>query len=780
MYSRAKSARLADNRLEALVDSVLKSPRVRSIIRRLDRLENAVARLQVKLIATRRRAGDAVARGTTAQRASSPGRRATARTGVVRRVRPAKPKASRRSPGPSTRQTAAGKSAKGRPAPAGPLLGSGRAASKPAEPGERQRTGSDDPGQWRTRQRARSRSRLDTEIFKTEASEGIYADLPTLEDLTTTPRRGRSRSSQLPAAAAPAAAAPATPTTLPARRSRSQDLRWILAQISAADQPSKPLMKRPALQANTKHIVAIEIGPQRRGMTPPKGGAPIDDLLPDRKTKTLHLVFTPPSGHPLKPQSVTLPPSGPTKTRRFQYKTGPSGHLEQAKIEVLYQNRVLQTAIIRTLVVDDPASAPADAKIQFTIAAIRPGMGDLAHRRRFDAAILTSRTPEDQPVAIGVHDGKIARFDNAGLQRSAEAIISILGDLANDPGPFAPPLSREAPAGLLRQLALQGVQLYRSVGVPIESELHGDDLSRLQVLTSNPDDFVPIEFVYDLPAPTLTANLCPNWLQALTDGACDPKHHPPAPGKCISVVCPLGFWGLSKVIERQVADPNRDLRGSTLGVRTEPTSDRAHLVGFTSAILGVSSRADKVRAGSPDVLAALQAITRKNSLAVKTWVAWENAVLQRRPGLQVLIAHTEPTQGTVALEIGDGDSRVVAQINDSLVKPHHDMTPVVLLLGCDTAVANRDLQSFVGAFRDAGAALVVGTIAAILGENASPIAQALIHALGDPYPTRPANITHCFGDTMLAIRRELLSKGELMALCLTSFGDADWQLGVAS
>jgi hypothetical protein len=33
------------------------------------------------------------------------------------------------------------------------------------------------------------------------------------------------------------------------------------------------------------------------------------------------------------------------------------------------------------------------------------------------------------------------------------------------------------------------------------------------------------------------------------------------------------------------------------------------------------------------------------------------------------------------------------------------------------------------------------------------------------------------GDLITSLRRKLLAKGELTALCLTAFGDAGWQLG---
>jgi hypothetical protein len=104
---------------------------------------------------------------------------------------------------------------------------------------------------------------------------------------------------------------------------------------------------------------------------------------------------------------------------------------------------------------------------------------------------------------------------------------------------------------------------------------------------------------------------------------------------------------------------------------------------------------------------------------------------------------------------------------------------MVLLLGCDTAVDKEEPESFVAGFRGAGAAVVVGTISPVLGENAVPVAVALLgelrRAVEDPGPDGVAT----FGEAMLGVRRTLVGKGHLTALCLTAVGDADWRLSPA-
>jgi len=557
--------------------------------------------------------------------------------------------------------------------------------------------------------------------------------------------------------------------------------RWILAQAYDATDPVHPAAVERAFRAGAPHLVQVQVGPERADMMRATGGPAIDEVLPaDGTAHDLVLVFVPPAGNEVQSAPVTLPPTGPTEMLTFQFRAGPAGVPLEAQIVVLYQNRVLQTAVLRGQVVDDPAAAP-DAAVELTLAVIRPGMADLEARSRFDSAVVVSHTPQGKPAAAGVHDEKVSRFDSDGIDRAAQKITSILTDLADNPDKYAPPLDSEGNVGLIRQLTFQGVELFNAMGRFVVQDMGGEDLAAIQVLVSDPNDLVPVEFVYDLPAPTLDAGLCPNWRTALDEGRCDPANHPVDGTGLATVVCPTGFWALSKVIERQVVDrghPLVDLQGMDFGVRSEPNGERPHLPALTSALFGASQRVDRVKDGLTDqVLATLNELTGDRAARADTWADWVQQVTTLQPPLLVLLSHTEKVQSSLALEIGAGDLRVMAQITPNVVKAAPDSAPVVLLLGCDTAVADRELQSFVSQFRDSGAALVVGTVAAVLGEHAAPVAQALTTALRDAAAAGAAGQDGpTFGAVMLDIRRKLLAGGELMSLCLATYGDADWRL----
>lgn len=157
------------------------------------------------------------------------------------------------------------------------------------------------------------------------------------------------------------------------------------------------------------------------------------------------------------------------------------------------------------------------------------------------------------------------------------------------------------------------------------------------------------------------------------------------------------------------------------------------------------------------------------------WASWAKKVDEERPTLLVLLPHHLRESGHDLLEIG-GDKRKSMQIRAEYVSsPEDDQSrQIVLLIGCQTNTAKISLESFVPAFQDAGAEIVVSTIGSILGRHAGPAAAAIVQEIkkqeGNPQAT--------FGEVMLAVRRRLLAEGTPMVLGLTSYGDADWRFGI--
>jgi hypothetical protein len=558
--------------------------------------------------------------------------------------------------------------------------------------------------------------------------------------------------------------------------SQKQEPRWILARVFdlSAKPPKKPTT---AFHADAKHEIQVIIGAEQPDWLAARGrdaSQSIDSMLPKGTHELTVVFFLPDSG--TQTGKLILPPSGPTsKPVKFRFDVGPAGSRIEALISIVHRGRVLQTAMMSGLAVADPLTAPEKARIAFRLQVVVPGFEDLDRREAFDVALVAANGASKAAVAAGVvHSedgrGKTLYFKQPRIDKAAQSIRAVLEDVVTDES-LKNKLDSEAPRSLLWKLAQQGRILYESIGERLEKELAGRDLSRLQLVQTDPSAFIPIEFVYELPAPANGAPLCKNWKAALTGQPCTANHHKVDALGHLEVVCPSGFWSVSKVIERQILEDltAEEMEKSDFGVRAEPSAARPSLPPMGSALFAWSEILDNSVAGtSADLLKSLGEATKMKAAPVKTWLKWAEAIERRHPALLVLLSHTVDD----ALEIGPEDSgerATVAQINGKFVKSLSQDAPIVFLLGCDTAVADDKLVSFVGRFRDQGAALVVGTITPVLGEHSAAVVKAVVAKLAQKR-VHPAS----FGELMRDARRELLSKGELTALCATSFGDASW------
>jgi hypothetical protein len=549
-----------------------------------------------------------------------------------------------------------------------------------------------------------------------------------------------------------------------------------------------------AFRAETEHEVEVWIGYEALGKQKiargPTAEYSVDGMLAQGEEHQLTVVLFIPALGVQQSAPLALPPSGPSRRVRFRFAAGPTGSAVDAMVAVVHKGRVLQTALLAGNAVPDPAKAREQDRITLRLQVVVPGFGNLGQREAFGATVVAARDPKGRAMASAVSSdtaesgpGRTVLFDEPPLDKAVKNIRRSIGRVVGNPDSFRKGLNTKPALKLLWQLAQDGALLHEVIGARLERELAGSDLSRLQIVQASADAFVPLEFVYDLLPPGTNAKLCPNWKQALAGKPCSAAHHPTNDAlNELKVVCPSGFWSVSKVIERQVLEDvtAEDLQGHDFGVRAEPGAKRTNLSPSAGAVFAWSEILDNaVPTASRDLLQALTVATGGQTLPVKTWTGWAGEIDAKRPGLLVLLSHTVEEEGPLSIEIGAekaGERRTLAQINEKLVKKLRDDAPIVLLLGCDTGVAESDLTTFVGRFRDKGAAVVVGTITPVLGEHSAAVVEALLGEINAAAAGRRGTRTR-FGDIMLDVRRQLLAQGELTALCVAAFGDADWRVG---
>lgn len=591
------------------------------------------------------------------------------------------------------------------------------------------------------------------------------------------------------------------PAPLAARPPRRLPPRWIQGQAYELRREGEPRRVERALRAGARHMLVVRIGPaDKEWLTPPH-----EAVFPDHKLKwdvdqhELRVVFSEPN-HAPQPQTaaILLPRTGASTTCQFLFTTRSGAPAFQGRVIVLHRNRVLQTALLEGQVVSDPAKDAVTQPLELKIEGLlRPVLEGLKARRDFALAIVANHTPQDSPAVTAVSADLVTFRPMGDLDDKRRKIVELLNKLADTPDDYPKDLYHQNNVELLWSLAFLGNALYRGI---VPSQISPDLLKELPYvqLVSASHDYLPLEFFYDLPAPKIGAGLCPHAEKALSDGQCPDCAGPQeTPGVGADVICPLGFWCMRLVIERQAVKhagmqgspgtgqgQRPDLQGAPFGLRCAPLPGADELKVLRSAILAASDRVDAKQGGATQgVLARLQDATAQRVVQVDTWDAWLKAVKDNAPSLLVLLPHTSKVHlldmDWPQLEIGHGQALVEAYITrDHLVPPAAAAAPIVLLLGCETLAPDVGVGDFTVRFQDLGAAIVLSTLTPILGREAGPIAGALIDHMAE-WTRADETGDNTFGHIMRALRRQRLAQGNLTALCLVAHGDADWRLAPA-
>ena len=525
-----------------------------------------------------------------------------------------------------------------------------------------------------------------------------------------------------------------------------------------------------------RYALDVKIDEPERASVVATSPVPLDSLdWTTTDSHTLQVIFAEPAQW-AEPQTgtLTLRRTGASSTCRFVFSPSRDGPFA-GRITLYYRGRILQTALWETEVVSTLAELgtravgePMRLRVEIVV---RRSMATLDDRRRFDACVVLNHTAlrKAAMTAAGKEGAYIGDLNN--LKAELASISQLLTDVANNDKAYAKGLGSAKNAELLVNLAKQGSWLYRKLvrdyidRSPAAQALR--DSEYLQIVSTEPDALVPLEFVYEYPPPAGGAPVCKNAKDALKSGTCPTTCVPsgsPAPH-----VCPLGFWGLRKVIERHIHVP---APGGGSKVLSEPITGRDVLSLQGSTLLAMSEQvpAEARTKLSKGVTAAWKA----GVVPVAKWNDWKEAIQKKTPILLLALPHSGGAGANITLEIG-GDVIESTFIDGSYVCVDKSrMPPIAVLLGCDTsAVADPTAYaSHVEAFRGADAALVLGTVATILGASAAPMAGRLVDYLADAANTGAGR----FGEILRAAKRQAVADSAMIALCLVAFGDADWRL----
>lgn len=550
--------------------------------------------------------------------------------------------------------------------------------------------------------------------------------------------------------------------------------RFLQEQVLIKKQ-GKYVEERRAFQTGIPTLVRVRVGPPHEEWTAIDAGFPEEKLPKDREEWRLSVVLTEPD-HLRQPliRSVKLPKSGPSTECEFRVQ--PAAHaLFEGRITVLHRGRVLQTGVLKGRVVADERDIITNDAIAFTdILSVRSHVGDLEGRRQFDLAFVVNHSADNRPrlQAIATNHAWIA--DLSTCKSVAADINSALTKVARSVRDYSGGLESDNSRKVLVELAQLGRYLH---GYIVEDQLEAptnrSEITKkeyVQIVSTRVEALAPFEFIYDLDTPDDDAALCPKWRESLTKGSCSEACDARSGKIECKIVCPLGFWGVSKVIERHALTTEFAAEGKEVFLQSEPTRGRDVLPLAGTAIVAASTKVDHDKLAP--VLSACFDRLGSPAHEVKDWIEWAQSVKDFKPRVLLALPHTDGNGAMATLEIGGSKPIKSIQIKRDHVHAEGDDTcPLVALLGCDTTGTALEYGSPVADFRRKGAAVVIGTIATVFGEHATKVAEILVKGLA-----QESEKLDRLGEVIRSMKRKALLEGLLMALCVVAFGDADWKL----
>lgn len=585
------------------------------------------------------------------------------------------------------------------------------------------------------------------------------------------------------------------------QKAEKPEPRFIQATVCDMSTDTVPPPKlENALRAGAEHTAVVRIGPSEEGWL--QNANEFAPSLPDKKTHTLTVIFTEPRlfDNP-RVSSITLPPEGSSTPCEFTFRVPEEVEKIEARISIVYRNRVLQTALLIADAVADPATTIGEHKIRIVPeAVVRADFAGLNERRNFEGAFILNHDSTNAPGLTAIKDKYVSFSSLSDVDEFAKRVDEFMTKVAAYPEKYAGKLDTPATVTLLCDLAKHGRILFRALaGSPrgnmreIFSALSptaGPKITqRIQIISAKAETRLPMEFLYDRKAPANSyAKLCPKAEDALKEDGCfadcdgikEPDKH----------VCPMGFWGLSKIIERHTfnSDHTETIVDGNFRFQSEPVEGRKHLEIFREVLFGASKKADAIEVRSGEtvsvepggirkLLSVLKTVTNSKFQKVTSWDDWRNKINSiPSPTALLLLTHTEKSGSVPALEIEEGVLVEMQSIEEDYVYLKREFSPpVVFLIGCETGASDIDFMKFTAQFRLSGAAIIVSTGAPIRGRHAVPVTVELLKQLKE-HSEKPAV---SFGQAMRLVKQSMLADGFPMVLTLMTYGDADWQIGTS-
>jgi len=566
-----------------------------------------------------------------------------------------------------------------------------------------------------------------------------------------------------------------------------------LKQLTLIKRENEFVPERRALFQGIPTLIRVHIGYPDDVYTSLRTVFPGDKLPPNVDKWRLTVVFAEPNNVkvPMR-KDIILPREGQSEECEFAFVPAQHGAFE-GRVTVLHRGRVLQTGVISAVVLpNEQVVPPPDARIDFTEQSqVRSHMEDLDDRRQFDLAFVMNHSADQRPRLTAIAEKHAWLSDLSACEEIIRDLNTELSKVGNQERDYRGGLSNKDNIDLLATLARIGRELYGAIVLdqlmdPGNQQDFGSKFEYIQIVSTRTDALMPMEFIYTADAPKKGATLCPKMkavieeadakqrkdkARTLFENTCKRAEiqETPCEYRTNDYVCPMGFWGVSKVIERHMVTPALRPQGYDFFLQSEQTTLRPELDLSGTAIVAASEKVAPSMVNR--VLSACTENLGAPSHEAKDWDQWVKLIDTYTPRVLIAMPHTDKNGPNATLEI-KGKTLASSDVTPGHVHKTNEKTyPLVALLGCDTAGTAVDYGAHINWFRRYEAALVISTIAKVFGGHAADVAEQLVKGLTE-IEGRPERI----GEIIRQIKQKALLGGPLMALCVVAFGDADWKL----
>lgn len=451
--------------------------------------------------------------------------------------------------------------------------------------------------------------------------------------------------------------------------------------------------------------------------------------------------------------SLILPREGASNSVHFTLRTPDNLRAFRARVVILHRSAVLQTLILAL----EPIAGDRDLGLPYRLVVesiVTPATA-LARPAEFafDLTMVLNDNLDGAPGMTVLQQQKCLFTQPNGWEDFVRDIQATLSRSTDNPA-MADGTDELDFAKTVREIARAGITALHHLKLQVP-DVDFSAAHNLQVVEAVSGVFLPVEFFYDGPSPNEDADICSHG----SAHCCNVKSK--------AIICPSWFWGLSKRIERKRPLPYQ--QGVEIRIPKQAPVLRRSL---DAALLGAS---DKVMKGDLEDLRVSLGRSCERVYCVSDWDSWSETVRTRSPELLVLLPHTVPhPQGKsqLAMEIHGAYARY-SEMNEVFVLIKGAPAPVVLLLGCETAVPKqRQFMNFASDFYARGALLVIATLSDVRGRHVARVAGDLAARLKARDSASPGD----FGNTFLALKQELFAAGNALGLTMIAYGDTTWEM----